>query len=160
LGAAVLGIALATLWPDARVAEAPVVELDVELRSSGTLGSEAGTDLIVSPDGTLAAFVSRGADRRGRLNIRRLDDPAVRELPGTDGARAPFFSPDSRWVGFWADRVIKKIAVDGGSPVVLAETSDLLGASWPRTAASSRRRTSACCRGFRPRAAHRAPCSI
>jgi serine/threonine-protein kinase len=130
LGAAGLGIALTMLWPDAQVAEAPVVELDVELRSSGTLGSEVGTDVVVSPDGTLVAFVSSGADRRGRLNIRRLDDPAVRELPETDGARAPFFSPDSRWVGFWADRAIKKVAVDGGSPVVLAETSDLLGASW------------------------------
>ena len=38
--------------------------------------------------------------------------------------------PDGRWVGFWADGKLKKVAVDGGSPVILCDASDLLGASW------------------------------
>ena len=61
---------------------------------------------------------------------RRLDQPSAIPLPGTDGARGPFVSPDGRWVGFWADGKLKKVSVDGGSPVILCDASDLLGASW------------------------------
>jgi serine/threonine-protein kinase len=39
-------------------------------------------------------------------------------------------SPDGRWIGFWADGKLKKIAADGGAPVVLCDAGDLLGASW------------------------------
>ena len=59
-----------------------------------------------------------------------LKDANSVELPGTDGARAPFFSPDGRWIGFWSVGKLKKVAVDGGWPVVLCDASDLLGASW------------------------------
>ena len=54
----------------------------------------------------------------------------VAELPDTSGARAPFFSPDGAWVGFWAGGSLKKIAIDGGSPVILCDAVDLSGASW------------------------------
>jgi len=130
VGAAALAVAWFVSRPSASLTSAQPLELDVELRSNGTLGSDVGTDAVLSPDGTWIAFVSRGTDRRTRLNVRRLDDPKVTELPGTDGARAPFFSPDGRWVGFWADGAIKKVAVDGGSATIVAESSDLLGADW------------------------------
>jgi len=133
LGATV-GAALAVMWfvlrQPAPSLTPQLLELDVELRSSGTLGSDVGTDAVLSPDGTRIAFVSRGADRRTHLNVRRLDDPKVTELSGTDGARAPFFSSEGGWVGFWADGAIKKVAVDGGSASVIAESTDLLGADW------------------------------
>lgn len=107
------------------------LELDVELRADGaTLGSDVGTDVVLAPDASRAVFVARGADRRGRLYALRLADGAVSALPGTDGARAPFFAPDGLWVGFWADGAVKKIALDGGSPIELVRAPDLLGASW------------------------------
>ena len=134
LGVVVGAAALAVVWfvskPPSPLPSAQPLEFDVELRSNGTLGSDVGTDAVLSFDGTRIAFVSRGADRRTHLNVRRLDDPKVTELPGTDGARAPFFSPDGGWLGFWADGAVKKVAVDGGSPTVVAESSDLLGADW------------------------------
>jgi len=134
LGVGVGAAALAVVWfvvkPSAPLPSSQPLEFDVELRSSGTLGSDVGTDAVLSLDGTRIAFVSRGADRRTHLNVRRLDDPKVTELPGTDGARAPFFSPDGGWLGFWADGAIKKVAVDGGSATVIAESTDLLGADW------------------------------
>ena len=65
-----------------------------------------------------------------RLNTRRLDQAISTELPGTDGARGPFLSPDGQWVGFWASGSLKKTAIDGGSPVVLCDAVDLSGASW------------------------------
>jgi serine/threonine-protein kinase len=74
--------------------------------------------------------VSRAADGRTHLNVRALDRADTIRLSGTEGARGPFVSPDGRWVGFWADGKLKKIASDGGAPVVLCDAGDLLGASW------------------------------
>lgn len=109
---------------------APHVWFEVELRSDGVLASDVGTAVVISSDGTRVVYVSRTGDGRTHLSTRRLDQPEAIRLPGTDGARGPFLSPDGRWVGFWADGKLKKVPVDGGSPVILCDASDLLGASW------------------------------
>ena len=131
---AVVAIALAAVvWIRGRPrtdTPAPLVQFEVELKSDGVLASDVGTAVVVSPDGTRVVFVSRTADGRTHLSTRRLDQPTAIPLPGTDGARGPFVSPDGRWVGFWADGKLKKVSVDGGSPVILCDASDLLGASW------------------------------
>jgi serine/threonine-protein kinase len=129
---AVVVIALASWLVGRRTgrAELPFSQFDVELRSGGSLGSEVGTDVVISRDGTHLAFVSVDSGGTARLNVRRLDQPAASTLPGTEGARGPFFSPDGQWIGFWAAGRLKKVAVVGGSPVVLCDATDLLGASW------------------------------
>jgi len=106
------------------------IQFEIELQTTGSLGSEVGTDVIVSPDGARIVFVSRGADGVPRLRTRRLDQAALSDLPGTEGARSPFFSPDGEWVAFEAAGSLKKTAVGGGSPIVLREASNLLGGSW------------------------------
>lgn len=108
----------------------PLIQFEVELKSDGVLASDVGNELVLSPDGTRVVFVSRTTDGRTHLNTRRFDQPNVTALPGTDGARGPFVSPDGRWVGFWADGKLKRTSVDGGSPVILCDATDLLGASW------------------------------
>jgi serine/threonine-protein kinase len=85
---------------------------------------------VISPDGTRLAFVIRGPDGFTRLATRRLDQGVVTEIPDTTGARVPFFSPDGAWVGFWAAGSLKKVAADGGAPVIVCEAVDLAGASW------------------------------
>jgi eukaryotic-like serine/threonine-protein kinase len=110
--------------------DSPLVQVEVELRSRGSLGSEVGTDVVLSRDGSRMAFVSLDAAGTAHLNTQRLDQANARELPGTEGARAQFFSPDGRWVGFWASGVLKRMPVDGGSPVPVCAATDLLGASW------------------------------
>ena len=131
---AVVAIALAAVvWIRGRPRAdppAPFVQFEVELKSDGVLASDVGTAVVVTPDGTRVVFVLRTADGRTHLSSRRLDQPDAIPLPGTDGARGPFFSPDGRWLGFWADGKLKKVSVDGGSPVILCDASDLLGASW------------------------------
>jgi eukaryotic-like serine/threonine-protein kinase len=107
-----------------------LVQFDIELRSLGSLGSEVGTDVIVSPGGTRLVFVSRGPDGFQRLNTRRLDQSQVTQLAGTEGARSAFFSPEGEWVGFWASGKLMKVPVDGGSPVILCDANDLLGGAW------------------------------
>ncbi len=108
----------------------PLVRLDVELKSDGSLGSEVGIDVVISPDASRLVFVSRSTDGVAFLNTLRFEDGVVHRLPNTEGARVPFFSPDSQWVGFWAGGRVKKVAVDGGSPVALCDATDLYGASW------------------------------
>jgi len=77
----------------------PLVRLDVDLGPDVSLGSVAGVDQIISPDGTRIVYVSQG-----RLFTRRLDQPNTTELPGTQGASEPFFSPDGQWVAFFSSK--------------------------------------------------------
>jgi hypothetical protein len=130
--AAVLALTAAVAW--LRVAPPPrpraPQQFEVELKSDGPLLSDVGTTVVLSADGSRMAFLSRAADGRAHLNVRVLDRADTIRLSGTEGARGPFWSPDGRWIGFWADGKLKKIAADGGAPVVLCDAGDLLGASW------------------------------
>ena len=73
----------------------------------------------LSPDGTRIAFVAqRGAERS--LWVQSLDAFDARSLTGTDGAAAPFWSPDSDELAFFADRSLKTVRLDGGAPRALA----------------------------------------
>lgn len=131
--AAVAGALAVLAWLQGRsnlVERQPPAQFEVELKADGILASDVGTSVVLSPDGTRIVFVSRTADGRTHLNTRRLDRSDTIRLAGTEGARAPFVSFDGRWVGFWADGKLKKVALDGGAPVVLCDATDLLGASW------------------------------
>ena len=89
----------------------------------------AGTTIAVSPDGAMIVFIgSEGGNRR--LFMRALDDITARALPGTDGAMHPFFSPDGKWVGFWADDKLKKVPMIGGAAVLIADCPTIIGATW------------------------------
>ncbi len=108
-----------------------LLKLDVALGTAGVLSTEVGSNLALSPDGSVLVFLALRADGTTRLYARRLDELTAHELPGTADARGPFFSPDGRWVGFMADGKLKKTLVaGGGSPTTLAAASDFLGASW------------------------------
>jgi serine/threonine protein kinase/Tol biopolymer transport system component len=77
--------------------------------------------LAMSPDGSRLAFVALGPDRRTRIWIRLLDGTASQPLPGTEDGSAPFWSPDSRFVGFVADAKVKKVNVSGGPALTVCD---------------------------------------
>ncbi len=83
----------------------------------------------ISPDGRRLAFV---ADRDGRptLWVRALDTAAARPLPGTEGARRPFWSPDSRSIGFFVNSELRRIDSRGGTPQTVAAALGGTTASW------------------------------
>jgi Tol biopolymer transport system component len=84
----------------------------------------------VSPDGRTVAWVSRGRDG-SNIWIRRLDETTPRALAGTNGATYPFWSPDSRSLGFFAQATLKRTNVAGGSVQSLAATPLVaLGGTW------------------------------
>jgi hypothetical protein len=81
----------------------------------------SGAILAVSPDGQRLAFIARGADGRVQLWVRWLSGLSAQPLAGAENASAPFWSPDSRFIGFFADGKLKKIDAAGGPPLVLCD---------------------------------------
>ena len=99
--------------------------------SSTGFGSEGGHQFAVSPDGGQIALTATGADGVRRLWIRALDQPSARELGGTDDAAFPFWSPDSRTVGFFARGTLRKIGVSNeSSSVTLCDAPGGRGGTW------------------------------
>ena len=83
-----------------------------------------GTNPIpaISPDGKRVVF-STSVDGKISLVVRELDSLDIRPLPGTEGAFAPFWSPDSRTVAFFTADKLKRIDIAGGQPVAVCDMS-------------------------------------
>jgi serine/threonine protein kinase/Tol biopolymer transport system component len=110
------------------VSDARMMRLSILPPEKATL--IAGQAPMVSPDGAHIVFaVTDGSGRIG-LYLRALDSPAAQPLAGTEGGGWPFWSPDSREIGFFAGGKLKKIDIAGGQPVTLAEAPVPRGASW------------------------------
>ena len=111
----------------------------VHFREAPTVAPEMRTEIVtpstsdpmsfaLSPDGRQIVFVASG-DGAARLWLRRLDATSAQPLAGTEGASYPFWSPDSRSVGFFADSKLKRIDIGGGSPQTLTDAANR-GGTW------------------------------
>jgi Tol biopolymer transport system component len=123
--AAVLAGALVTsLWRGDRSqsAAAPLMRFNLPF--------DGGGPLALSSDGTRVAYVGEGPDHRSRILIRRLDQQQAVPVAGTEGAQLPFFSPDGQSLAFFADSKLKRVAIAGGSPIVVCDAPDPRGGSW------------------------------
>jgi Tol biopolymer transport system component len=106
--------------------EAPETRLEVS-----TPPTSDPAALALSPDGRRLVFVA-SAEGQARLWLRPLDQVTAQPLAGTEGATYPFWSPDSRSIGFFADTKLKRIDIAGGAPQVLASAPIALGGAWNR----------------------------
>jgi Tol biopolymer transport system component len=77
-------------------------------------------------------FVARGDGGPDRLWLRPLDKTDAQPMPGTDGAHLPFWSPDSRSIGFFAFGKLYRIDIAGGPPQALTDAGTPRGGSWSR----------------------------
>jgi Tol biopolymer transport system component/DNA-binding winged helix-turn-helix (wHTH) protein len=77
----------------------------------------------VSPDSRMLAFVGIDPDGKTRLWVRQLSSLKAELVPGTEGAVSPFWSPDSRSIGFFADGKLKRSDLNGGPPQILCDAS-------------------------------------
>jgi serine/threonine protein kinase/Tol biopolymer transport system component len=86
--------------------------------------------VVVSPDGQSLAFSAWDGDGQVRLFVRDLDEVTPRVLAGTEQAQYPFWSPDSKSLGFFADGKLKKVSASGGQPLTLCDAPDGKGGAW------------------------------
>jgi Tol biopolymer transport system component len=93
-------------------------------------GDDAGPPAL-SPDGTMLVFSAVGGGAGRRLWLRRLDDLVARPLPGTDDAAYPFWSPDSRSIGFFSPTKLKRLDLAQGSVITVSDSvGGARGGTW------------------------------
>jgi serine/threonine-protein kinase len=110
-------------------AEPPAIRAAVSLPSGTTVSLSRGSAVALSPDGTHLVFAGRSGDEI-RLYQRALDRFDSTAIPGTEGAANPFFSPDGRWVGFFSEGKLKKVALEGGAPIMVTDAGNPRGEAW------------------------------
>jgi Tol biopolymer transport system component len=89
-------------------------------------------NFAVSPDGRQLAFVALGSDGKTVLWVRALSASAAQQVNGTEGASFPFWSPDSRQIGFFADARLKTVDVASHAMQVLCDSFFAWGGTWNR----------------------------
>jgi len=92
----------------------------------------SGSPMAVSPDGRQVAFVTQSPEGARLLWIQPFEASAAQPIAGTEGAYFPFWSPDSRFLGFFAEGKLKKIAASGGPPQTLCDAPSGGGGTWNR----------------------------
>ena len=122
--AAALVAAVLAIVARPRVAEPPVTRLEVT-----TPPTADPLSFALAPDGRQLVFVAT-ADSTSKLWLRRFDQSDAQPLAGTDAASFPFWSPDSRSIGFFADGKLKRVDVSGSAPQVLADAPAGRGGAW------------------------------
>jgi serine/threonine-protein kinase len=128
----VLAVGIVAWWRATRPATAhAALRLSVELDPDVPLAKDGLQNVLaIAPDDRRLVFATRGADGVTKLATRVLDQDRSTVLSGTEHAEGPFFSPDSEWVGFFADGKLKKISIRGGTPLSLCDAPGSRGASW------------------------------
>ena len=123
LAAAALAIP-ATLYVLRPPPDAPLTRLDIV-----TPPTTEAFNFALSPDGRQLVFVANDGGR-SRVWLRSLDQATAQSLPGTDGANWPFWAPDGRAIGFFADGKLKRLNLSGGAPQELASALQGRGGTW------------------------------
>jgi Tol biopolymer transport system component len=124
LSAAALAVALLI----GRPAGPTAVVSRVDITMPSISGEQQLVDFALSPDGRRIAYIA--GPGFGSLWVRSLDDIQERQLPATEAPWHPFWSPDGRSLGFFSNGKLKRIDVDGGTPVVIADVTLGTGGTW------------------------------
>ncbi|MEK6322724.1 MAG: protein kinase [Acidobacteriota bacterium] len=88
--------------------------------------------VALSPDGRRLVFSAKAEGGSNQLWVREISSPSAQPLRGTESGSYPFWSPDSRTLGFFADGKLKKIEVAGGQPQTLCAAPQARGGTWNR----------------------------
>jgi eukaryotic-like serine/threonine-protein kinase len=131
---AILAIVILALWqlraarPSRPVVAQIVLPAGLKMNSLG----DASGAIVISPDGSRVVFSAADSEGGTRLYVRAMDATAVTPLNGTDGATFPFWSPDSRSVGFFSGGKMKRIDISAGTPLTICNAAVARGGSWGR----------------------------
>ncbi len=118
--ATLAAIGLGAMLARRPIAAERLTRFEVRAPEGGAFQGIFGVSSVISPDGsTLAMAVTTKTGPR--LFLRALGSTVVRLVAGSEGASNPFWSPDSRSLGFFAAGKMKRIAVDGGAPQTICD---------------------------------------
>ena len=127
--AAVVAAAVLALWPQPAGPAPEVTHFSVSPAPGTNFPPAANAtvsaaQLALSPDGRALVFVGAQRNDRPMLWLRSMDEEP-RLIAGSDGASYPFWSPDNKWIGFFADGKIKKVLAAGGPAQDIAASGSL-----------------------------------
>jgi serine/threonine protein kinase len=123
-------LAISLIYVSRKPITQPLLRSSINLPTGFILDS-ANSSLALSPDGKRLVFAATGPDGKAQqLWIRSIDSMTIQSLPGTNGATYPFWSPDGRFVGFFADKKLKRTEIATGTVQNLCDVIDGRGASW------------------------------
>ncbi len=123
IAAAALAVPAMSFW---RATSPVLAEVRTDLLTPASVDPDS---FALAPDGRSIVFTA-SADGRPRLWLRHLNSTSAEPLEGTEGGRFPFWSPDSRAIGFFATGKLKRLDLGGGNPQTLADATFGFGGSW------------------------------
>ena len=132
LAMAAVAIAALLFAYERKGAAVPTLRLEIappEGMEFNVSGDNSGPP-VISPDGRTVVFSARKAPHAPQLYVRSLDQTTARALPGTEDAKFPFWSPDSKSIGFFLPDKLARIDLDGSAPVTVCDSMLGRGASW------------------------------
>ena len=131
VAAAAVVVAAVLAWRSSmrRSSPPPLLRTAINLPLGLQLDTE-NASLAVSPDGRRIVIAASGPDAQQNLWIRSLDRLEVQPIPGTEGATYPFWSPDSRTLGFFAGRKLARTEISSGSVQTICDAVEGRGGSW------------------------------
>jgi serine/threonine protein kinase len=130
-GTLIIALALVLWAPWRKTIQSSASLLSVYLGADVSLVNQANSsDAILSPDGTMLAFVARKEGGSAQIHLRPLNRAQATTLSGTEGAYSPFFSPDGQWIAFFSGGKLKKIGVSEGAVVTLCDAPAARGGAW------------------------------
>lgn len=117
--AALLAFAAPAAWFLKPAPEQPMLQLEISPPKGMTIGRSNSSLVEMAPDGRKLIFLAMDKEGKRTMWLRPLDASVATQLPGTDQAMSPFWSPDSRFVAFFANGSLKKVDTLGGPPQVI-----------------------------------------
>jgi len=126
----VIGLAAFSLTRPAPWAQVTRTMINPPEKAVLNLSGDAAGPPVLSPDGKMLAFTATKQDGTTAIWVRPLDSLEAQPLQGSENAVFPFWSPDSRALGFFADGKLKTIDLNGSSPQVIADAPFGRGGSW------------------------------
>jgi serine/threonine protein kinase len=108
-----------------------IIRASIPLPEKSTLSNErGGGHIALSPDGRKIAFVAVDSSGKNNLWLQSLNALSAQMLSATETAQFPFWSPDCKTIGFFADGKLKKIDAEGGTPFTICDAIDPRVGTW------------------------------